>query len=239
MATNVKPSDLNYNVHATKKYDDDIVCVIPGYEEMHQHIDVIIGEWMDRDIRILELGIGTGLTADRILNNLCKNPERYIGIDFSAQMLDGAKNRLAGYEHLLGYDSITLVNADYATFPFPEDNDLVISVVGIHHQETDNDKKRLFGKIFGSLKNNGAFIFGDLVTYRDPTEAAVNEELHYHHLVTHARDEVSLKEWEHHHKFLNKLAPLEDQVAWLREVGFRNMDVVYKKFNTALVYAKK
>jgi hypothetical protein len=43
----------------------------------------------------------------------------------------------------------------------------------------------------------------------------------------------------HHHKYLNKLAPLEDQVEWLKEVGFREVKVVYKKFNTVLVYARK
>jgi len=67
----------------------------------------------------------------------------------------------------------------------------------------------------------------------------LNEAKHFHHLVENSKDEKSLGEWAHHHKYLNKLAPLENQVGWLKEVGFKKVTVLFKKFNTALIYAKK
>lgn len=232
MATNVKPDELNYDHYETKKYDDDIVRSIPGHEELHKHIDQIVQQdYVSRGkAKVLELGVGTGLTAERILGQM-PNAE-YTAIDFSEQMLAGARRRLSQY-------NVTFVNGDYSQIDLPNDNDLVVSVVGIHHQETDDDKKSIFQRIYDSLNKTGTFIFGDLVTYRDPTEAALNEEKHFQHLVENAQDVESLKEWEHHHKYLNKLAPLEDQVGWLREVGFREVNLVYQKFNTALIYAKK
>ncbi len=232
MATNVKPKDLNYDRYEMQKYDEDIVRSIPGHEALHRHIDQIIQrDYILRGkVKVLELGVGTGLTAERILRQI-PNAE-YTAVDFSEQMLAGARRRLSQY-------NVTFVNGDYSQIELPQNNDLVVSVVGIHHQETDDDKKSLFQRIYDSLNETGAFIFGDLVTYRDPTEAALNEARHFHHLVENALDEESLKEWAHHHKYLNKLAPLEDQVEWLREVGFRKVDVVYQKFNTALVYAQK
>ena len=63
MATNVKPDELNYNHYETQKYDDDIVCSIPGHEELHKHIEQLI-ESLPKQPKILELGIGTGLTAE-------------------------------------------------------------------------------------------------------------------------------------------------------------------------------
>ena len=232
MATNVKPDELNYDHYETQKYDDDIVRSIPGHEELHKHIDQIVQrDYSSKDrVKVLELGVGTGLTAERILRQM-PNAE-YTAVDFSEQMLAGARRRLSQY-------NVTFVNGDYSQIDLPNDNDLVVSVVGIHHQETDDDKKSLFQRIYDSLNETGAFIFGDLVTYRNPEEAAINEARHFHHLVENARDEESLKEWEHHHKYLNKLAPLEDQVEWLWEVGFRKVTVVYQKCNTALVYVKK
>ncbi|MDO8642591.1 MAG: class I SAM-dependent methyltransferase [Candidatus Woesearchaeota archaeon] len=232
MATNVKPDELNYDHYETKKYDDDIARSIPGHEELHRHIDQIIQrEYISRGkVKVLELGVGTGLTAERILRQM-PNAE-YTAVDFSEQMLAGARRRLSQY-------NITFVNGDYSQIDLPNDNDLVVSVVGIHHQKTNKDKKSLFQKIYHSIAEDGSFIFGDLVTYKDRTEAALNEARHYHHLVEHAENEESLREWAHHHKFLNKLAPLENQVKWLREIGFREVNVVYQKFNTALVYAKK
>ncbi len=232
MTTNVKPEELNYDHYATEKYDDDIVRSIPGHEELHRHIDKIVEEDFRgrKALRILELGVGTGLTAERILRKIPN--AQYTAIDFSEQMLAGSRRRLSQYD-------VTFVNGDYSQIELPEDNDFVVSVVGIHHQETDDDKKRLFQRIYDSLNDTGSFIFGDLVTYRNPEEAALNEARHFHHLVENAQEEDSLKEWAHHHKSLNKLAPLEDQVEWLREVGFREVKVVYQKFNTALIYATK
>ena len=63
----------------------------------------------------------------------------------------------------------------------------------------------------------------------------------FFYLVEHLKDEDEqlLRDWTYHHKLLNKLAPLEDQMDWLREAGFRQVDVVFQKFQTALVYARK
>ena len=232
MATNVKPDELNYDHYETKKYDDDIVRSIPGHEELHRHIDQIVQrDYILRGkVKVLELGVGTGLTAERILRRM-PNAE-YTAVDFSEQMLAGARRRLSQYK-------IKFVNGDYSQIELPTNNDLVVSVVGIHHQETDADKKSLFQRIYDSLNETGAFIFGDLVTYRNSEEATLNEARHFHHLVENAQNEESLREWVHHHKFLNKLAPLEDQVEWLRGVGFREVTAVYQKFNTALIYARK
>jgi hypothetical protein len=57
--------------------------------------------------------------------------------------------------------------------------------------------------------------------------------------VENARDEKSLEEWAHHHKFLNLLASIEDQIAWLKEVGFSGVEVRYEYLNTALIVATK
>src|SRR3989338_2714591 len=232
MATNVKPDELNYDHYEPKKYDDDIVRSIPGHKELHRHIDRIVQrDYISRgEVKVLELGVGTGLTSERLLRQI-PNAD-YTAVDFSEQMLAGARQRLSQY-------NVTFVNGDYSQIDLPNDNDLVVSVVGIHHQETDDDKKSLFQRIYDSLNKTGAFIFGDLVTYRDQTEAALNEAKHFHHLVENAENEESLREWAHHHKFLNKLAPLEDQVEWLREVDFTEVTVLYQKFNTTLIYARK
>jgi tRNA (cmo5U34)-methyltransferase len=232
MATNVKPEDLNYDHYETEKYDADIMLSIPGHNDLHAEINKIVERDFkdEKAVKILDLGVGTGLTVAIILRQL-PNAE-YIVVDFSKQMLAGARKRLVGY-------NVTFVEGDYSKIELPGNNNLVVSVIGIHHQETDDDKRLIFQKIYGSLKKNGSFIFGDLVTYKDPVEIALNEARHFHHLVENAQDEKSLREWAHHHKYLNSLAPLEDQVKWLKEVGFREVEILFLKFNTALIYAQK
>ncbi len=225
-----KVETLHYHHYAKDKYETDIVRAIPGHAEMHEEIKKELAKQLgDRNITALELGIGTGLTAEPILRNF--NVAKFTGIDFSSAMLEGAAERLKQYKP-------ELICADYAECAFPQNLDLVISVISIHHQPTDEAKRKLFRKIYASLKPGGVFIFGDLVTWKDEKIAALNEARHFHHLVENATDENTLTEWAHHYKFVNCLAPLENQIKWLEEVGFKTK-IAFSKFNTALVVAVK
>ena len=231
MSTNVKAEELNYDKYENKKYDDDIRRVIPGHEKLHQEIEKIVEEFSQKNKveKIVDLGIGTGLTSERILRII---PQVSLtAIDFSETMLSGAKKRLSKYQ-------TKFILGDYAKEEFGKDFDIAVSVIGIHHQNHEG-KRKLFKKIFNSLKQGGIFIFGDLVTYKDKEKAALNEEKHYAFLVENATDKKTLEEWTYHHKHLNDLAPIEDQVNWLKEAGFSSVDIKFEKLNTALILAKK
>lgn len=229
--TNVRPNELNYNNYMGKVYDDDIKRSIPGHNELHKIIEnEVHGFLRKHKIRkILELGVGTGITSQKILRIV--PTASLTAIDFSEQMITSARKRLSQYH-------VKYILGDYSEIKFETNFDMVVSVIGIHHQNNDG-KKKLFRKIFKSLKSGGIFIFADLVTYHDENKASISEALHYHHLVENSRDDKSLKEWAHHHKFLNLLAPIEDQMKWLKKSGFSDIQVKYEYFNTALIIAKK
>ena len=230
--TNVKPADLNYDSYENKKYDEEIRKVIPGYKQLHQVLKKrISSSFSPKDkLKILDLGVGTGLTLQEVLTIIPLASAT--AVDFSATMLRGAQNRLRTYK-------VTFVQGDYTKVDLGNKNkDLVISVIGIHHQNTEG-KKKVFFKIYSSLKKGGIFLFGDLVTYKDKYEAAVNEAKHYAFMVEHLKNELALKEWSYHHKYLNDVAPLEDQIKWLQEAGFASVKVEYKFLNTVLITAKK
>ncbi len=229
--TNVRADELNYDKYASEIYDDDIRRSIPGHDELHKAIEKVVREFSKKHEvkKILELGVGTGLTSEKILKLI--PTASLMAIDFSEQMTGGAKKRLSKY-------NVKYVLGDYSELKFDSDFDMVLSVIGIHHQN-DEGKKKLFRKISNCLKSGGIFIFGDLVTYKDKKKAAVNDARHYHHLVENARDDQALEEWAHHHKFLNLLAPIEYQIEWLKKAGFSSVEVKYEHLNTALIIAIK
>ncbi len=229
--TNVRADDLNYDHYITEKYDADIRRVIPGHEELHKEIEAVVLEYVKNHVvnRIADLGTGTALTAERILKLVPK--AKLIANDFSEQMLGGARKRLEGYD-------VEFSIGDYSEINFGREFDIVVCVIGLHHQNAEG-KKKVMQKVYDSLVPGGLFILGDLVTYRDKAEAAYADARHYYHLVKNAEDETSLKEWAYHHKFLNDLAPLEDQVDWLNVSGFSKVEVRYKHLNTALIIAQK
>ncbi|MFA6521985.1 MAG: class I SAM-dependent methyltransferase [Patescibacteria group bacterium] len=228
--TNVKPSELNYDKYTTDKYDQDIINSIPFHKELHRHIADFVVKNFDsaKEYEILDLGTGTGITAKLLQDLLPK--AKIDAVDFSEQMIAGAKKKLddKNTHYLLG---------DYSKMSFDKQYDIVVSVIGLHHQNTEG-KQKMFGKIHSLLKQSGVFIFGDLMTYADKYEAARNHALHYHHLVEHAADEMTLTEWAHHHMFLNDLASIEDQTEWLTRIGFK-VQKDFSKMNTALLLCIK
>ena len=76
------------------------------------------------------------------------------------------------------------------------------------------------------------------MTCDDKSEAALNQSLHFHHLVEKSADRKTLREWAYHHLFLNDLATIEDQIGWLKGIGFKSKIGMFK-FNTGLIIAKK
>ncbi len=242
-ATNVESNQLNYDSefdpNATALYDEEIKCVIPGWEALHSKLETIADQFLPQIPTILELGMGTGLTASRFWN---KRPgAHYLGIDFSRSMVRASQDRRDKWarERKIFYPNIEFMFGDYSAGRLPAGNDAVVSVIGIHHQRGDDAKKKLFARIHDCIVEGGSFFFGDLVTYRDKDTAEMNDKQHFTFMGEHARDQVMLDKWVRHHKEQNDLAPLEDQVEWLKEVGFRDVQILYQKFNTALVHAIK
>jgi len=227
--TNVKPSQLNYDKYTSDKYDQDIINSIPFHREIHDLILKFFKKYNpNRKYLILDLGVGTAVTS-RIVKDILPMAEFDL-IDFSEQMLDGAKKKM-------GNENVNYLLGDYSKIKFNRKYDVIISVIGIHHQNMTG-KKKLFKKIFRMLKSGGIFVFGDLVTHKDKYKAALNNARHYKHLVDKATDEKTLSEWAYHHQFLNDLSPIEDQIDWLKDVGFKvNKD--FLQFNTALLFCEK
>jgi len=228
--TNVQASQLNYDKYSSQKYDRDITNSIPFHREIHKHIIRFISENFDKnkEYAILDLGVGTGITSKVILDLLPNS--KIDAVDFSKQMLSGAKRKL-------GQKNVNYLLGDYSKMNFSKKYDIIVSVIGLHHQNQEG-KKRLFKKIHSILNNHGIFIFGDLVTYRNKHLAALNNALHFHHLAEKSTDKKTLAEWAYHHMFLNDLSPIEDQIDWLKRAGFS----VKKNFliwNTALLICKK
>lgn len=230
--TNVTAAEVNYHHYSTQQYDRDIGNAIPFHDEIHQELRSFFMENWESSafLDILDLGVGTGLTSKIVMDLFPYF--RFTVVDFSETMMAGARGRL-------GTEQVEYVLADYAKEVITVNSfDVVMSVIGLHHQ-TDVGKLAMFTKIRKALSpENGVFIFGDLVTFRDPQKAATEAARHYHHLVEKAADEKTLGEWAHHHMFLNQLAPLEDQLEWLGVAGFTDVQVRFQQYQTALIIAR-
>lgn len=112
---------------------------------------------------ILDLGTGEGETARRVL---AEYPEaRLHGIDLSADMIEGAKQRLP-------MERVSLTEQDLRDELLPGPFDLVVSALAVHHL-TGPEKASLFKRVAEVMAPGARFVLGDLVVPKDPSEAVI------------------------------------------------------------------
>jgi len=172
--------------------------------------------------RILDLGTGNG----RLLRIIKINRPHIeaVGVDISPLMLKEAQDSFLDdtsvkiIEHDLN-DS--LLEAELGAF------DVVVTSLTIHHL-THKRKRSIYNEIFSLLSNGG--IFCNLEHVDSPTPS-----LHRHCLdligekiATFARTEYS-----------DKLASVERQLRWLRQIGFVDVDCYWKWLELALMIGIK
>jgi tRNA (cmo5U34)-methyltransferase len=108
---------------------------------------------------ILDLGVGTGVTAQRVL---AIHPDAHlVGIDESAEMLDAAREVLPGADLRVSRLEDTLPDG-----PF----DLVVSALAVHHLDGPG-KADLFRRIADALTPGGRVVMADVVVPDDPADA--------------------------------------------------------------------
>ncbi|HZO76556.1 MAG TPA: Sua5/YciO/YrdC/YwlC family protein [Solirubrobacteraceae bacterium] len=144
-----------------RTYPHEIRADIPVFDRLQQELIDASGSGARR---ILELGIGTGETARRLL---ARHPDAFLlGVDASDAMLAAARETLAP-------DRVQLRMARLEE-PLPVGRfDLVASALAIHHLK-DDDKEQLFARIARALEPGGRFVLADVVVPADPADAVTS-----------------------------------------------------------------
>jgi tRNA (cmo5U34)-methyltransferase len=131
---------------------------VPAYERLQQAAIEASG---DEAKRVLELGVGSGETARRVL---ARHPRaRLVGIDASPAMLAAARVALPAQRVELRRGRL---EDALPAGPF----DLVISALAVHHLEGPA-KADLFGRVAKVLATGGRFVLADLVVPENPLDA--------------------------------------------------------------------
>lgn len=179
--------------------------------------------------RILDLGAGTGLLSEFVLQ---KYPNACIElVDISEKMLDVAKQRFANNPN------ITINCSDFTQFTSDKSYDAIISSLAIHHLD-DNDKIRLFTNIHSMLEIGGLFINAEQVEGENTFFATLNDKMWRQKVES---SDLTQEEIEagYQRVLLDKRSPLSKQINWLKEVGFNEVDCLYKYYDFAVIFCKK
>ena len=210
-----------------EKYDKIRKLIIPCFDELYDITKNLANSKKDKP-RILDLGAGTGLLTKYLFE---KYPEaEFTLIDLSEEMLKLAKNRFQRY------NNFKYITADYLEHDF-NSFDIIVSSLSIHHIE-DKEKKKLYKKIYNALNPEGIFLNSDQVIGSTP-----NIDKTYQRNWMEKIDENKFtgpeKDTAIERMKFDKPATLDDNLKWLRDCGFEDVDVYYKYYNFCIFYAKK
>lgn len=204
-------------------YDNLVLKMLPFYPEMHNIMVDLINRPHKDELTILEPGFGTGTLTYLILNTFPK--AQVVGIDNSNENIDKAKVKLKSFSNFSYH--VTNIQDYHPNQKY----DFVLSALAIHHL-SDKEKKQYFSNIYQSINTGGRFIIGDIVKSEDENDW-------HDYLVKEMGDEGEYRWDKHKNSSEDKPSTLEDQLSWLKEVGFTKVEVVKKWFNFYVFYGEK
>jgi tRNA (cmo5U34)-methyltransferase len=203
-----------YDITAST-YDADRAKLIPCYDALYRRTTDLIPAAAKN---ILDLGAGTGLLSQFVRHWY---PEAHIILaDLSEPMLAKARARFASDPN------VSFEVTDYTTAPITGTYDAIVSALSIHHID-DASKRSLFAKIFSALRPGGVFVNAEQVA--GPTPAI--DELYKKLWLQQVREAGATPDQiadSLYRQQDDRCASVEDQLTWLREAGFSDVDCWFK-----------
>jgi tRNA (cmo5U34)-methyltransferase len=196
-------------------YDADRAKLIPCFDAFYRRATDLIAHGAKN---ILDLGAGTGLLSQFVREWY---PNAHIVLaDLSEAMIEKARFRFSGDTN------VTFEVTDYTTAPITGTYDSIVSALSIHHID-DAAKKALFAKIFAALRPGGTFVNAEQVA--GPTSAL--DESYKKLWLEQVREAGATPQQiadSLYRQQDDRCASVEDQLGWMREAGFVDVDCWFK-----------
>lgn len=202
---------------------------------------------LDGPCVILELCCGEGLLAEVLLDRF---PGMIVyGLDGSAEMLRQARERLGRFGSRFQCTTFNLASGDWRRPEFSVQ--AVVSSMAIHHL-TGSQKQELFTDMYQMLMGGGTFVIADLVEQESEVGKRVAAET-WDQVVQKRSLELDGNTkafeffdregwntfWHLDPEDIDKPSPLFDQLKWLENAGFMNVDVHWMLAGHAVFSARK
>lgn len=207
-------------------YDSERRKLIPHFDLLYGAALDLIRDWgAPPQPLVLDLGAGTGLLAAMVLEEL--PAANLLLLDGSKGMLDEARTRFASHA------SVRFQLADMADAELGNGWDLVVSSLAIHHLD-DANKRQLFGRIQSALVPGGLFINIEQVCGPDPVSDERYAKLWSRDILENGATTAQIAAASDRMKF-DKCSTVENQLRWMRDAGFTNVDCSVKAWRFAVL----
>jgi tRNA (cmo5U34)-methyltransferase len=230
-----------WDEETSRRYLDYGRYFVPAREQqMRTMVDLL--RVLPAQSQILELCCGEGLLAEMLLDEL--PGLTYLGLDGSPVMLERAQRRVSRFGERVRLERFDLADRSWRQLDTPVH--AVVSSLAIHHLDGQG-KQALFDDVYAMLSEGGAFIIADVIepatsAGRSVAADAWDEVVRQRSLEldgSTAGLDFFLHEGWNTYRYLNPVdidhpSPLFDQLKWLEQVGFVDIDVHFLQAGHAL-----
>lgn len=211
-------------------FDELIKTLIPYYEDMIESMILALPFHQKEKINVLDLGCGTGNISLKVKERFPN--ARITSVDMAKNMIKIAKQKLASY------NDIEFIIADVRDLEFVDEFDAVVSSLALHHLHHP-EKKPYYHRIKSFLKKGGVFYNTDNILGSSPhlNQLYMDKWIEFL-LKSHTHEEID-SVWIPKHREEDFPAPLMDHIHLLEEVGFKEVDVIWKSYMFGVYGGKK
>lgn len=201
-----------YDQHM-REYIFEGTTLAPLYQALCEPI-----ERTDEPLQILDLGCGTGLEIEYLLQRV---PNAVItGVDLSTGMLEQLRRSYSAQ-----MSQITLVTDSYLTMPLgTQAYDHIISAMANHHLLHDA-KRQLYVRIHAALKPGGKYVEGDSV---------IPAEMEGEFLAEFREEFAKVPPAADGYYHIDIPFSIETQRSLLLEAGFKDFELLWQKDGSAV-----
>jgi tRNA (cmo5U34)-methyltransferase len=186
--------------------------------------------------RVVDLCCGEGLLSKAILLH---HPNAYVhALDGSDAMLAATSRQLKGFESRAEVSKFNLASSDWRRFPDPPM--AFVSSLAVHHLD-GGQKKQLFRDVHEMLAEGGVLVLADVVLAAGPLgqrwagqewDRSVQEQGG-----NEAFERFQAESWNMYTNQLDEIdkpSTLLDQLCWMKEAGFGQVDVYWMRAGHAI-----
>ena len=171
---------------------------------------------------VLDIGCGAGNYTLKMLQVVPNMDCRLV--DLSRPMLDRAVERVTASTT----GTVTAVQGDVRELDLGEGTvDVILAAAVLHHLRTDDEWRSVFAKFRAALRPGGSIWISDLITHTTPEVQSMMWR-RYGDYLTAFKGEAYRDQVFAYIEQEDTPAPLMYQIDMLREVGFRNVELLHK-----------
>jgi tRNA (cmo5U34)-methyltransferase len=209
-----------------KDFDRIIKELIPYYAEMIDGMVAAIPHQRTDLINVIDLGCGTGTISRQIKQTFPQARITCLGI--AENMIEMSKLKLNNYS------DVQYRIGDFKDYEFDDTYDIVVSSLALHHLVTDDDKISFYRKIYESLCPGGVFFNADVVLGSNEHFQSLYMGKWISFMKRHVFDEEIETKWLPKYREEDRPSKLMDQLIWLKDIGFSEIDIIWKYYNYAV-----